>query len=370
MSRRASGNHATDALVKSAYAVVLAGGEGTRFWPLSRKKKPKQFLALAGAETMLQATVARIAPLVPIDRVYVVTATAHRELVHAQVPDLPRENLLAEPVGRNTAAAVAWAANVIAARDPDGVMVVLAADHHILNPDVFRAAVRRAVEVAGERRALVLYGLKPDGPKTQYGYIIPLPTPLVGDAPPVYEVARFHEKPPEAVAKQYLAAGPCFWNSGMFTWRADVVLDELARHAPEVMQGVADALRAASDPEAFSSAYAAIPSISIDYALIERSERRLVVESGIERIDLGAWATISAVWPRDPDGNIIVGDVIAIDSHGTIHHTTGKLIATIGLENVIVVATDDVVLVCDRSRAAEVNQLVKRLHQQRLTDRL
>lgn len=347
-------------------AVILAGGEGTRFWPLSRKSLPKQFLALAGAETMLQATVRRIGPLVPMDRVLVVTGAAHADLVREQLPDLSAENLLAEPAARNTAAAVVWAAEAVRQRDPDGVLAVLAADHHILNPDTFRAAVRRAISVAEERRALVLYGLMPDGPKTQYGYIVTKEAPLDDAEPRVFAVERFHEKPDERIARQYLAAG-CFWNSGMFTWRADVALEELARHAPDVLDAVRVALAVRSDGTAFATAYERIPSISIDRALVERSERRLVVESGIERIDLGTWATIAALWPSDERGNVTVGDVVMVDTKNTIHHTSGKLIATIGLDDVVVVATDDVLLVCDRRRAAEVNDLVKRLQQMKAT---
>jgi mannose-1-phosphate guanylyltransferase len=367
----------TTTLLSHAYAVILAGGEGTRFWPVSRKGNPKQFLALAGGETMLQATVARIAPLVPIERTIIVTADAHAGLVREQLPDFPPENLLGEPAGRNTAAAVAWAAEVVRERDADGIMVVLAADHHILNPDTFRAAVSRAVSAAQDHPALVLYGLTPEGPKTQYGYIIPRTGPAPGsdrDAahlpgqPPVYEVARFHEKPDEATARRYLGSGRCFWNSGMFTWRADVVLDELGRNAPEVLSAVRSALAVRSDREEFASAYARIPSISVDHALVERSEHRLVVESGIERVDLGTWATISAVWPSDSDGNVSVGDVVVLDTKNTIHHTSGKLVVTIGLENMVVVATGDVVLICDRSRAAEVNELVKRLQQTNATE--
>jgi len=247
-------------------------------------------------------------------------------------------------------------------------MVVLAADHHILNPEVLRAAVQRAVEVARERRGLVLFGLTPDGPKTQYGYIIPRrdPDAALPGRPPTYAVERFHEKPPEELARQYLAAG-CFWNSGMFTWRADVVLEELQRHAPNVAESVRSALGVADDAEAFADAYRRIPPISIDHALLEHSNRLVVIESGIERIDLGTWATMSAIWPRDESGNVSVGDVVAIDVKNTTQYTTGRLVATIGLDDIIVVATDDVVLVCDRKRAAEVNELVKRLEQHHAT---
>ena len=353
----------------ATYAVILAGGRGTRFWPLSRRDRPKQFLRLAGLESMLQATVTRVAPMLPPDRILVVAAAEHVPLVREHLPDVPPENILGEPTGRSTAAPVAWAAAEITSRDSGGIMLVLSADHHIRNPQVFRRAAARAVEAADRDPALVLLGLVPDGPKTQYGYIITTGGPVSPGGPPdVYRVARFHEKPPEEQAREYLAGGSCFWNSGMFAWRADVVREELARHAPDVFDAVEAALRVRRDPMAFAAAYGAIPSISIDHALLERSGRLLVVASGIDRVDLGTWETIGALWPDDADGNIAIGDVLALDTRHTIHYAEGVLVVSVGAEDLVIVATDRVVLVCDRSRAAEVSRIVKDLEQRGMTD--
>ena len=350
--------------VASTYAVILAGGIGKRFWPLSRRRRPKQFLRLAGERSMVQATVDRIVPLVPMGRVLVVAAAEHEPLVREHLPDLPPDSILAEPMGRNTAAAVAWAAEHLLARDRDATMVVLAADHHILNPDVFRAAVARAASAANDHEALVLFGIRPDGPKTQYGYIIPETAPSGSGSPPVYRVARFHEKPPAQTASAYIADGRCFWNSGMFVWRADVLRRELSRHAPDVGAAAADVCRARSNDAAFSDAYERIPSISIDRALLEHSERRMVVDSGIERIDLGNWSTIGELWEPDASGNATSGSVHVLDTSGSVHHADGADLVTVGVDDLVVVVSGNAVLVCDRKRASEVGRLVELVKQQ------
>ena len=345
----------------STYAVILAGGRGTRFWPLSRESRPKQFLALSGGRTMLQATVDRITPLVPIERVLIVANEQHAPLVREQIPDLPEANLLAEPCGRNTAAACFWATHVVAERDPEAVAVVLSSDHHIANPDVFRSAVCAAVRTAMAEEAIVLYGLQPKGPDTNYGYIVPARRAPQGDAVPV---ARFHEKPPADVATDYIAQG-CFWNSGMFTWQARTFLNELAATASDVFEAGCAAFTKRGDD--LARAYEAIPSIAIDKALIERSERRWVVNSGIERVDLGNWNAVAPVWEADgladENGNVSVGDVVSRGSRNTIHYSSGKLVATIGVEDLVVVEDGDVILVCSRDRAGEIGKLVERVRE-------
>jgi len=347
--------------LESAYVVILAGGKGKRFWPLSRAQKPKQFLRLTGDRSMIQATCGRICPPVRPERVLVVTGQQYRSLVREHLPEIPHDNILGEPVGRSTAASVAWASEVVFERDPEAAMLVLASDHHISNPDVFRAAADRAIRVARERRALVLFGLAPDGPKTQYGYILPETDPIDNDEPAVHRVKHFHEKPPEDVAVGYLAEGPCFWNSGMFAWRADMVLRELRTHAPEVYDRTTGALACQRNKAHFARAYSEIPDISIDKALIQHSSHRLVVDSGIDRIDLGNWATIGKLWPQDDAGNSIVGDTVALDCRNTIQYSENALLTTVSLEDVVVVVTDEIVLVCDRSRAGEIDKIVKRL---------
>ncbi len=342
------------------YAVILAGGVGKRFWPASRPERPKQFLRLTGARSMLQATVDRVAPLVPSDRVLVVASSEHASLVSDQLPDLPPDNLLLEPVGRNTAPAVAWAAEELLSRDGDAVMVVLAADHHITNPDTFLEAVGRAVSAADDDRVLALYGLRPDGPKTQYGYIVPSPRPRDSAPPAVYDVARFHEKPPAETASEYLEAG-CFWNSGMFTWRVDVLLSEMRKCAPHVADATSSALGCRGDDDAFTGAYEAIPSISIDHVLLEHSESLVVVDSGIERVDLGNWDTVGRLWESDEGGNVSEGEVFTLDSCDSVHVTDGPAIVTVGVDDLVVVVSGGAVLVCSRERAGDVGRLVDKI---------
>ena len=344
----------------SVYAVILAGGQGKRFWPLSRKDRPKQFLALTGERTMLQATVDRIAPLVPIHCTLIVTSEEYTGLIREQLPDLPDENLLAEPARRNTAAAALWAAEVLRRRDRDAVMVLLSSDHHIINPDVFREAVVKAVATARDDDALVLYGLQPVRPDTNYGYIIHSDTSC---AEGVYPVTRFHEKPPEDVAREYLNQGKCFWNSGMFTWKTRVFLDELAAHAPDVFKAGREAFSMPAGE--FTDAYSRIPAISVDHALLEHSSRCRVVDSRVERIDLGNWDAVAAVWKdagnSDEAGNVVVGDIIQRGSSDTVHYaSSGKLVATLGVNDLVVVADGDTVLVCSRERAAEVGLLAEK----------
>jgi mannose-1-phosphate guanylyltransferase len=343
----------------SIYAVILAGGRGTRFWPLSRTEKPKQFLAIAGGGTMIQNTLDRIAPLVPFERTLIVGSSQHDNLLREQLPDIPAKNYLLEPQGRNTAAAVLWAASEALTRDKNAVLVVLSADHHIANPDIFRQAVTRAVDVAEGNRGLVLFGLEANEPVTRYGYIVPDGSAISGGEPNAYAVCRFHEKPPAEIATQYIAEG-CFWNSGMFTWRADVVMEELSRYAPGVHEAGVRAMSMTSTAD-FDDAYSEIPSISIDHAVLNHSDRVYVIDSGIERVDLGNWSTVAAVLPHDEDGNVLSGDSVTLESRASVHVSDGKLIATIGVDDLVVVTAGDVVLICPRDRAGEVNAVVKSL---------
>ncbi len=339
------------------FAVILAGGRGTRFWPLSRQGHPKQFLALTGERTMLQATVERISPVVPAERTLVVTAREHAGLVREQLPELPEDNVLAEPTGRGTAAAIVWAAKALLNRTSDAVMVVLSSDHHILNPERFRESVLIAAAAAETHRALVTYGLKPLAPDTNYGYIVPADEPIRKS---VFPGARFHEKPPVEEAERYIAGG-CYWNSGVFTWRADVLLETISQVAPDIAMAALDAVAAVDEPEVFDRQYSALQEISIDHAVLERAPNVLVVDSGIERIDLGNWDAVAQIWPQDDNANTVQGDVLQVDSRNSVHYSSGKLVATVGVENLIVVTHGDVVLVCDRSRAREVNRLVRML---------
>ena len=343
-------------------AVILAGGSGTRLWPLSRERFPKQFLPLLGHRSLLQDTIARVRPVVG-DDVWVVTTGDVRFLAAQQLREVgldPQGRVLCEPAGRNTAPAIGLAALLSA---PEDVLLVLPSDHAIRNDQVFRDALL-AARPAAEAGFLVTFGISPSRPETGYGYIRvgrPLPG-LEG----VRSVDRFVEKPDRARAEQYLAAGGYVWNSGMFAFRAATVLEELARHAPDVYAGL-DALRPAlsegQDPPA--DLYRALPKIAIDVAVMERSDRVAVVPVDLEWSDLGSFEALLENLPADADGNVTRlepgGDAILVGSSGNLVWGGKKVVALAGVRDLIVVDTPDALLVCSRERAQGVREVADRL---------
>ncbi len=360
------------------YAVILAGGSGTRFWPLSRRLAPKQLLSLTSEQTMLQDTVLRIGPSVPAERIWVVTG---RDLVDETRRQLRVINVgaavISEPTGRNTALAIAVAAERLLAADRDAVMVVLPADHSVAKPDAFRATLAVAAGVAREGY-LVTIGIVPRRPETGYGYI-KLGTPLSQDGKKTrraeaFRVERFVEKPDRTRAEQYLAAGNYFWNSGMFVWRASDVAEELRRYAPGIASAGAQIARAMAEPvvdEArLRGLYEAAESVSIDYAVMERSTRVAVVPAEFGWSDVGSWAALDDVAAKDERGNVISGRVVDVDSRRSIVYAQDRVVATIGLDNLIVVDTPDATLVCAKDRAQEVRKVVDALEAQRAQEHI
>ncbi len=342
-------------------AVILAGGSGTRLWPLSRRALPKQFLPLVGERSLFQQTVERVRPLVG-DNVLVVATQDVGFLAAQQLRELgvdPGGRVLAEPVGRNTAPAIGLAALL---SEPDEVLLVLPSDHAIQRVEAFRDAVSRARAVA-DAGYLVTFGITPSRPETGYGYI------QAGQAlegfPGFHRVARFVEKPDRSTAERYLAEGGYSWNSGMFAFRADRILEELARHAPEVHRG----LQALADPvrrtgEVPADAYAAIPKISIDYAVMERSDRVAVCPADLGWSDLGSFAALHEVMARDAEGNAAHaagGRALFRDARGNLVWAEDKVVAVIGLGNLAVVDTPDALLVCALDRAQEVRSVAEAL---------
>ena len=338
--------------------VLLSGGSGTRLWPLSREAYPKQFLPLVGDDTMVQATWRRVAPLAGASPI-VVANEEHRFLVAEQLRQIgaPVPAIILEPVGRNTAPAIAAAALQAMAGGEDPLLLVLPSDHVVRDAEAFRAAVREASDAASAG-ALVTFGILPDAPETGFGYI------QSASGTGLQQVLRFVEKPDAATAQSYLDAGGYYWNSGMFLFRASRYLEELGKFKPDMLHAVRTAFDGAQrdgdfirlDREAFSAS----PSDSIDYAVMEKTDRAMVLPADIGWNDVGSWSALWEVSERDADGNAHHGDVIAVDTRNSYAYAQ-RLVALVGVDDIVVVETDDAVLVAHKDRVQEVKQVVAQL---------
>lgn len=348
------------------YIVILAGGSGTRFWPLSRAARPKQLISITGDRTMLQRTVERVLPLKP-KRILIITNALQAEKTERQVigyHGVPID-VISEPVGRNTAPAIGLAATIIAAHDPAGVMAVLPADHFIKNEDELRETLVFASHAA-RNGYLVTLGIMPSRPETGYGYI-EADMELRGEGP--FPVRRFVEKPPLEEAVRYLEDGNYFWNSGMFIWRADTILAEIAFYLPSLAQSLAaisfngDVWELSDLDEQIQTAYAGVESVSIDYGVMERSGKVQVVPVEMGWSDVGSWSALPEVLSPDAAGTICVNvaEHVAIDSSDCLIYSDSRVVATVGVHGLIVVSTPDALLVCDRERAQEVKKVVEEL---------
>jgi mannose-1-phosphate guanylyltransferase/mannose-6-phosphate isomerase len=339
------------------YAVILAGGGGTRFWPASRRALPKQFLSLGGHAPLLAATRARLGDRFPDERVLVVAGESQAALVRDTLPSLPAENLLLEPVGRNTLPAIALAAAELGRRDEEAVQVVLPADHIIAPEDTFRASLEAAAAVAAQGR-LVTFGIEPTFPATGYGYIERGAALLAHDQFPAFEVDAFHEKPDQARAEEYLAAGGFLWNSGMFVWSTAAIIQALEQHAPETWSALASATGSA-----LAAAYEGVPSQPVDIGVMERAEARAVIPVGYSWSDVGTWEAVADVAPMVGD-NVLIGggELHTLDARGNVVWADpSTLTALIGVEDLVVVRAGDAVLVCPKSRSEQVKRLVEDL---------
>jgi mannose-1-phosphate guanylyltransferase len=355
------------------YVVIMAGGQGTRFWPRSRRQRPKQLLNIVGETTMLEQTVARLSPLVPTERIVVVAGRAYHDLIRDSLPQLPDANFLFEPIGRNTAACVAWAALWVQQRAPDTVMAVLPADHLIRNEPEFLRVLTVAAQAAQPFNRLVTLGIQPTHPETGYGYI------RVGedghriDGRDVYRVAQFVEKPSRQKAEQFLAEGKYFWNSGMFIWRAASIWYEISRYLPQLTREL-EAIRQATTADELTTVldavYPRLPSVSIDVGVMERAQDVWVVPADIGWSDVGSWRALSELLTPDTQGNVVIGNLRGIDTNGCFIYSPQKLVATIGITDLVVIETDDVVLICPKDRDQDVRKLVELLEREGRQDLL
>lgn len=342
------------------WTVVLAGGVGSRFWPVSTPRRPKQLLPLASDTPLIRETVERITPLVPQERLRILTGGHLADAILGTLPELGPGNLLLEPRAAGTAPVLAWAAAEIERRDPDAVMVSLHADHVIHPPQAFRALIARAAELASGHRRLFTIGAPPTRPETGYGYIRVGPPldALEGDAHPEpgNAVAQFVEKPRREVAEEYLASGVYLWNTGLFVWRVTDLLDGLERQAPEFRELI-PILREGGTEEFFRLA----PTISIDEALLERSDRVGVVRATFQWDDVGAWDSVLRTRTADAAGNVLLGEAYAVDTRGSVLYADDGPVVAFGVDDLVVVRTAGVTFVADRARSPDLKQLLERL---------
>jgi mannose-1-phosphate guanylyltransferase len=343
------------------HAVILAGGSGTRLWPRSREKTPKHLLTLHGKHSLLQATAERVRHL--SDDLYVVTERTQVEAIREQLPGLAPDHVIVEPARRGTASALALAAWSIARHDPKGTMISVHADHYLgPDEDAYLRTLGLEAEVAERERVLVTVGLTPPYPSTAFGYIKVQPEGLKGAA---YRVERFVEKPDLETARTFLREGGYFWHLGLFAFPLDVLRQEMTAHTPGLLEKI-DQYGAALDQgdlETAKRTYEALPIQAIDYALLEKTRRLLMVPAQFEWHDLGSWADLHDILEQDAAGNAVDGDAILIDSRNCMIHAPGKLVAAVGLEDMVVIETGDALLICPKARSQDVKLIVERLKQ-------
>ena len=355
-------------MTENTYAVIMAGGGGTRLWPVSRRERPKQLLPLLGKETLFQSTVNRLDKLFPPERILVVTVAEQATVMKEQVPSIPAENYLIEPAPRGTASVVALAAAVLKRRDPQAIMAIQTADHYIRNNDLFRYIIRTAFDVA-EKDYLVTLGITPTFPSTGYGYIQQGEL-LPGEYRyPVYTAKRFMEKPNEATAQQLLRSGDHSWNSGMFIWRADAILGELERQMPPLYKTVtriADAWERPERDEILRKHWMPLKSQTVDYGIMEKAQRVAVLPaSGLGWSDVGSWDSLFEVLLPDMNGNVATSanHHLALDTHNTLVYSGSdeRLVVTIGLDDMVVVDAGDVLMICKVDQSQKVRDVVEHL---------
>ena len=352
--------------MENYYALIMAGGGGTRLWPLSRKDLPKQMLPLVDEQSMMTTSVRRLAPLFPPEQVYVVTGRAYAEAVRQHVPELPPENIIAEPYGKNNAPAVGLALTVIQKRDPNATVALLTADHHIGKQEKFRQVLEVAHTLA-QQDNIVTLGISPTFPSTGFGYIRQGERLMAKRDFICYKANKFTEKPDAVTATQFLASGNYSWNSGMFIWKAERAMAEFQRQQPEMYHPLMELAPAVDTPDyetVLDRVWEAMPTISIDFAIMEGADNMAVIPVDIGWSDVGSWDSLFDVLPADKFGNCfkgVSGDQVILDTKNSLVYGNNRLTVTIGIEDIIIVDTDDVLLVCHKDHAQDVRNVVNHL---------
>lgn len=352
-------------MTKPLYALILAGGSGERFWPLSRRARPKQLLKLVSEKTLIEETLDRMEGLVPRERILILTNVDQENAVRELFPDLPAENIVAEPAKRDTAAAVALATAWVAARDHRATMMVLPADHVIRDRTAFHETMQTAARAAEETGSLVTIGIKPTWACPGFGYIEQgAPAPLKDRAAPndVFRVVRFREKPNAELADAFVRKGTFRWNAGMFVWSVPTVLSEFNRHAPDLADFISQLCAPGNWERALNSRFAGLPMISFDYAIMEKADRVLMVEASFDWDDVGGWRAVASYLPKDESANAANCELTTLQaSNNIVFSENPGRIALLGVHNLIVVRTDDTILICSRHDAEKIKNLVGKL---------
>ena len=355
------------------YAVIMAGGKGTRFWPLSREKRPKHLLNITGEKSIIQYTVDRVTPLVGKNNILIVTGASHSDEIREQLPQLPDENILIEPVGRNTAPCIGLAAIHIRKKNPDAVMFVLPSDHLIAGTKSFLDSLTTAREMAKRGDCLVTIGISPKWPETGYGYMERGRLVDTIQKTSIYEVESFREKPDSATAEAFLRDGGFFWNSGMFIWKASTILNAIKRLLPDLYEGlltIEDSLGTKHEEEILSEVYRDIKPVSIDYGVMEKAPGVSMIEGDFGWNDIGSWDALWDVLDKDEGGNATRGNTISFDTSNSLIYSPKKMVALIGVEDLIVVETEDSLLICRRGSSQDVRRVVKRLEEKGMKEYL
>lgn len=341
------------------YAIIMAGGGGTRFWPLSRQDMPKQLLNLSGSDVMINETIKRIQQTIDIDKIFIVTNSKQAEIMkNIVLSEFPKENILIEPAMKNTAACILYGAMYIMEKHGDGILSVFPSDHYVTQNEKFISTIEKAIDIVDNTDKIVTIGIEPTFPSTGYGYIKKEKELFHKEA---YKVDLFVEKPNFEKAKAYIKTGDYYWNSGMFVWKTSVVLDLFKRFLPKIynkLEPLTGKLLTIEGTEALESIYKTLDSISIDYGIMERTDDALVIPGDFGWNDVGSWDSLGAVFPLDSNGNIVKNEHVGVDTKGCIIYGDKKLIATVDINNLIVVDTDDAILICSKDKAQNVKDIV------------
>ena len=347
----------------------MAGGSGTRFWPRSRVVKPKQYLSLFGDQSLIQESVQRFANFIPEDCIYVVSAKSQQEVLESQTTNLPKQNMIYEPVGKNTLPAIGLAALFIAEKDPDGIMIVSPSDHLIQNDELFKQTIESAVLIADQKDGIVTIGITPKFPATGYGYVQTAGEIQIGQAIKSFAVNQFVEKPNVEVATGYLKDGGFFWNSGIFIFKVSVFLESVQKYAPELyadLMRIKEHIGSDTYEEAVDRIYNEVKSISIDYGILEKASNVFLVQGDFVWNDLGSWEEVYKYDKKDENQNAQVGEVVFLDSKNSYVYAPNSLVAVVGLDDVIVVQEGDTILVCKRDRAEDIKAVVGEITKRKL----